>query len=113
MRTINAFTNSESNIMALVILIVILLDMSFNTKKMKYDNKLYFTILLSTSIIIILDIFMVTIDGKTGYLFREANIMMTTLYFILSTIPYMAWSMYIDFYIHKSVRKSKNVSLFL
>lgn len=102
-----AFAHSESNIMALVILLVILLDMSFNTNKMKYDNKLYFSILLSTAVIIILDIFMGTIEGKTRHLFREINIIITTLYFILNPIPYMTWSMYVDFYIHKSIRKSK------
>lgn len=93
--------------MALVILLIIFLDMSFNPKKMKYDNKLYFAILLSTSFVIILDILMAAINGKNGYLFKEVNVIMTTLYFILSMIPYMTWSMYVDFYIHKSVKKSK------
>lgn len=100
---------SENNIIALLILIIILLNMRPNYKKMKYDAKLFFVLLASTAMITILDIIMSAINGEAGYFFRIVNISLTTIYFVLNPIPYMFWSLYIDFYIHKSVRRLKKI----
>lgn len=101
---------SENNIIGLIILLVIFFNMKSNNKKMKYDGKLYFTLIVSTSLIIVLDIIMDVVNGEPGYLLRQVHIIVTTIYFLLNVIPYMAWSLYVDFYIHKSIRRTKKLA---
>ncbi len=49
------------------------------------------------------------INGEKALLLRELNISLTTIYFILNPMPYMLWSLYIDFYIHKSIRRVRKL----
>lgn len=83
--------------------------MNSNKKKIKPDEKLYLTIIISTSLIMVLNIIEAAINGQTGYLLRETHIILTTTYFILNPIPFMFWSLYADFYIHKSIRRTKKL----
>ncbi len=100
---------SQNNVIGLMILIVILLNMRTDDRRMKYDEKLYFIMISSTSFIMVLDIIMSALNGRSGYLLREAHIIITTIYFLLNPIPYMAWSLYADFFIHKSIRRTKKI----
>lgn len=107
MTILHKIAYSENNIIGLIILLLILLNLKSSIKKIKYDGKLYLIIILSTSLIIILDIIIGIVNGATGYLLREIHIILVTIYFILSPIPYMAWSLYVDYYIYKSIRKAR------
>lgn len=108
------FAYSENNIIGLVLLFIILLDMRSNSKKVKYENKLFSIILYSTGLVMLTDILMIALNGRTGYLLREAHVVIATLHFILSSIPYMTWSIYVDSYIHKNARRTrKRVPIFL
>lgn len=108
------FAYSENNLIGLVLLFIILLDMRSDSKKMKYDNKLFAIILYSTGLVMLTDILMIALNGQAGYLLREAHIIIATLHFILSSIPYMTWSIYVDSYIHKNSRRTrKRVPIFM
>lgn len=104
---IDKFIYSQNNLIGLVLLLIIFFDMKSNSKKMKYDHKLFLIIIFTTALVMITDIMTVALNGLTGYLLRETNIALTTIHFMLSTLPYMTWSMYVDFYIHRNVRRTK------
>lgn len=104
---IHRFSYSENNIIGLIILLVVFLNIRSKHKKLKCDDRLYLTLIVSNSLIMILNIIINTMDGKVGFLFRETNIFLTTIYFILNPIPYMAWSLYVDFYIHRDIKRLK------
>lgn len=101
---------SKNNIIGLIILSIILLNMKANKRKIQFDGKLYLVIILSTLVIMILNIIMGCLNGKSGYLIRETYIIVAAIYFILNPIPYMAWALYTDFYIHKSKRRFKKIT---
>lgn len=100
---------SQNNMIGLTILSIILLNMKANKKKMKVDGKLYLILLLSTAVIMILNIIMGCLNGESGYLIRETYIMVAAIYFILNPIPYMIWSLYTYFYIHRSKRRLRKM----
>ena len=99
----------EYNIVGLILLIILFLNIKSTQKKLKYDGLIFLTIIFSIFIIIILDILMTFINGETGYLFREVHILLTTTYFVLNVIPYIAWSLYVDFHVHKNIRRNKKL----
>lgn len=107
MKMMDKFAYSENNMIGLVLLFIILMDMRSDSKKMKYEDKLFSLILYSTGLVMITDVLMIALNGRTGYLMREVHIVMATLHFILSSIPYMTWSIYVDAYIHKNARRTK------
>ena len=106
------FMYSENNVIGLIILLIIFVNMKSNTRKMTPDKKIYLTLILSTTIIMILDILLDFVHKKTGIFAKEINIIMTIgyiIYFSLNVVPYIAWSFYVDFYIHRSVRRLKKI----
>lgn len=108
------FAYSENNIIGLVLLFVILLDMKSDSKKRDFDNQLFSIILYSTGLVMLTDVLMIALNGRSGYLLREVHIILATFHFILSSIPYMTWSIYVDSYIHKSPRRTrKRVPIFI
>lgn len=107
---VHTLSYSENNIIGLIILLVIFLNIRSKHKKLRCDDKLYLALIVSNSLIMILNIIINTMDGKLGFLFRETNIFLTTIYFILNPIPYMAWSLYVDFYIHRDVKRLKKIT---
>lgn len=106
MKTIDKFTYSENNIIGLVLLFIILLDMKSDSKKSDFNNQLFSIILYSTGLVMLTDILMTALNGRSGYLLRDTHIIVATLHFILSSIPYMTWSIYVDSYIHKKPRRT-------
>lgn len=81
--------------------------MQLDTHNIKFDYKLYLMLLVSILLIVFTDILQMALNGQTGYLLKEAYHFTTTIHFIVSPIPYMIWSIYIDFYIHKNVKRTK------
>ena len=106
---IHRFSYSEKNIICLLILLVIFLNIRSKHKKLKSDGKLFLALITSNSLIMILNIIINVMDGKTGFMLRQTNIVLTTIYFILNPIPYMTWSLYADFYIHRDIKRLKKI----
>lgn len=104
---VSKFIYSENNLIGLVLLLIIFLDMYSNTKKTKFSDQLFYTMILSTAFIMMTDIFRIALNGWSGYSLREVNIIVTASHFLLSSIPFMAWSIYVDLNIHRNVSKTK------
>lgn len=83
--------------------------MKLDNKRMKFDQQLFLSIISSIGVLILLDILLAYINGLEGYLLREIHLFLTVIYFIVNSIPYISWAMYVDFYIHKSLRRSKKI----
>ncbi|WP_414840380.1 GGDEF domain-containing protein [Carnobacterium sp. TMP28] len=94
-----------------MILLAIFMNIKSHHNKMKFDKKLYLILIISTATIMIVDIIMSYANGKTDFFFREINSTATIIYFILNPLPYIAWSLYVDFYIYKDIKRSKKIRL--
>lgn len=103
------FGYSQNNLIALIIIFIIFINMKSDNKRMKFDQKLFTSIISSVGVLILLDILLAYINGVEGYLLREIHLFLTVIYFIVNSIPYVSWAMYVDFYIHKSLRRSKKI----
>lgn len=101
---------SQYNFIGLIILLIIFINIKSTNKKIKLDGKLFLTIIISTALIMILNIIMDILHEQSGTLIRKVYIGITTLYFVLNAIPYMAWSLYVDYYIHRSERRFKKIA---
>ncbi len=87
--------------------------MRSNTKKVKFAARLFYFILGSTALIMMTDILRIALNGSNGFLLRESHIVVTAIHFLLSSLPYMLWSIYVDFYIHRNRRQTrKRVPIF-
>lgn len=107
MIAVNKFIYSENNIIGLLLLFIIFLDMYSNTKKIKFADKLFYLIIFSTALTMLTDITRVVLSGWSGLFFHSAHITMTAAHFLVSSIPFMAWSIYVDLFIHKDIRQTK------
>ena len=100
----------ENNVIGLIILSIIFVSMKSKHKRHKCDERLFLLFITSSSLIMILNITINIIDGKNGYMLRQANILLTTIYLVLNPVPYLAWSLYVDFYIHRSIKRLKEIT---
>lgn len=106
---LHKFTYIENNIIGLIISAVIFINIRHKRKRAKFDDKLFITLIISNSLIMILNIIINIMDGYIGLLFREVNVLLTTIYFMLNSIPYLTWALYVDYYIHKDIKRIKNI----
>ncbi len=100
----------ENNVIGLIILSIIFASMRSKHKRPKCDERLFLLFITSTSLIMVLNIIINIMDGKNGYMLRGTNIFLTTIYLILNPVPYLAWSLYVDFYIHRSIKRLKEIT---
>ena len=110
---LHKFAYIENNLIGLIILAVIFINMKSKRKRIKCDEKLFLVLIASNSVIMVLNILINIMDGHRGFILRELNIFLTTIYFILNAVPYLTWSLYADFYIHRDVKRIKGMLPFL
>lgn len=106
---LHKLTYIENNIIGLIISAVIFINIKYKRKRAKCDDKLFITLIVSNSFIMILNIIINIMDGHMGFLFREINILLTTIYFVLNPIPYLTWALYVDYFINKDVKRIKSI----
>lgn len=99
------FNYIEINIFAFAILLIIFLNIRNSSEKSLFDQKLFMALICSNALILLFDTGMWFLNNNTGFLAREANIFITTVYYILNPIPCMLWSLYADFQISRDERR--------
>ena len=107
---LEGLSHIENNVIGLIILSIIFMNIKSKHKRSKCDERMFLLFINSTSLIMILNIIINIMDGKNGYMLRRTNILLTTIYFVLNPIPYLAWSLYVDFYIHRSIKRLKEIT---
>lgn len=66
-------------------------------------------LILADAIILILDMGMWLLDGKSGFLLREIYILVTAFYYVFNPLICMIWYFYVDYKIYKSASRLKRV----
>lgn len=89
-----------------VIGITFLLIMYHNLNKRRYDQplideKIFKWLILCVTLISILDGSSIYLSGRTFFMAREINIVLTTIYFMLNPVCCFLWFMYNDYKLHE------------
>ncbi|MCE5329895.1 GGDEF domain-containing protein [bacterium] len=61
--------------------------------------------LASNALLLVLDTLTWILDGKPGFLARNFNLSITSLYYILNPLPCMLWSLFADFRIYRDEKR--------
>lgn len=95
------FNYIEINIIASVILLIIFLNIKRSSERFLIDQKIFISIIGFCGLSIVLDTIAWALNGQPGAAFRYSNITVTALYYIINPVPYMLWSVYVDYQINK------------
>lgn len=101
----------EINVFAMAILFVIYINLKHQITKYLFEQKIFLCLLGSNFLILVFDTFMWVLDKKTGLYLREANLISTDLYYILSTVPCMLWSIYADYQVYRDEKRFRKILL--
>jgi diguanylate cyclase (GGDEF)-like protein len=97
----------DINSFALIISLLIFLNIRNRSRIYTFDQKLFLTVLGANALLLILDTLTWILDGKSGFLTRDFNLSVTSLYYILNPLPAMLWSFYADFQIYRDESRFK------
>lgn len=104
-----AFLYVETNVFALVVLLLIFINIHHQAERRSIDRKLFLALLCSNAIILILDSFMWVLDGKTGPYVRELYLIVTMLYYVSNPVICVIWSIYADYQIFGDEDRLKRI----
>jgi diguanylate cyclase (GGDEF)-like protein len=103
----------ETNILAIIILLIIFFNLREQSEKYKYDQKLFVVLICSNVIILVLDSILWMLNGQPGQGARILNILLTSVYFIANPLPCLLWSVYVNYQIFHSAEQARAKMLFL
>ncbi len=102
----------EIDSFALVILFVIYINLRRRTEAPQlFEQKLFFAILISNVLLLLLDIILWILDGRPGWIVRETNILLTALFCALNPVPCLLWSLYARYQVYRSEAKTRKILL--
>lgn len=94
---------------ALAVLLIIFLNIRRYNNPYLLEQKLFRALLTTNACIIVLDILMWLLDGKPGYLSRNAYFIVTACYYALNPLICAVWCFYADYHIYKSEKHLKKI----
>lgn len=110
MLIIETFQIVQNNIIGIIILFIIFLNIKPYVKTLPLDQKMFIGMLLSTVIIMILDIVMISINGLDGATTKTVSMILSTVYFILNPMPFFLWTLYVNFKVYEDKKRLKRIS---
>lgn len=105
------FNYIEINIIASVILLIIYLNIRKSSERSLIDQKLFLSMISFSGLIILFDTLAWILNGRTGTVPGYANIAANIIYYILNPIPYMLWSVYVDYQINKNKSRVRQLMI--
>ena len=106
---INSILNVIIDCFALTILFIIFLNIHRHNNPYLLEQKLFGALIWTNAWIIIFDMLMWLLDGKSGYLSREIYLLVTVCYYVLNPVICMMWYFYADYQIYRSEKHLKKV----
>ncbi len=103
----------ETNILAIIILLIIFFNLREHSEKYQYDQKLFAVLLISNLIILVLDSVLWVLNGQPGQGARTLNLLLTSVYFIINPLPCLLWSVYVNYQIFHNSEQARAKMLFL
>jgi diguanylate cyclase (GGDEF)-like protein len=73
------------------------------------EQKLFLALLGFNALLLVLDTLLWLLDGQAGRIFREANLTLTTFYYILNPVPCLLWSLYAFYLVSRNEEKTKRL----
>jgi len=92
----------ELNCFGLAVLLLIFLNIRRHINRYLLDQKLFLSLIFTTAMILVLDMFMWLFDGMPGILVRIAYLIVTVSYYVLNPLICVLWYFYTDYYINRS-----------
>jgi len=96
------------SIFAFLVALFIYFD-AYKTKNQFISNKIFMTMVTASLLILLVDMFSIMFDGKTGELYLLLNTLFNLLLFILGIVPCLLWWAYADFQIFRSITRIKKL----
>lgn len=101
------FNLIQINLFALIILILLYFNIKNSSRSILFDQKLFLTLLLLTSSLLVADIVRAYVNGKVGTLMISLNIIACTLNYLSAPITSFIWTVYADYKIYEDKTRMK------
>ena len=107
------YSNVEINIFSLVMLFILFKNMFHRKESNLPDQKFFYILIISDAILLILDSLQWLVDGKTYAPMRYANIIADMFYYMLQTVPCLAWCLYVRYKYTLNLRETMRAAKLL
>jgi len=107
------YLNAEINIFSILVLFILFINMSHPKRDFRFDQKLYFYLIISVAVILVLDSAQWISEGKNFAVFREINIIAGVLYYMLQPVPCIFWCLYIRYKYTMNTKETMRAGKFL
>lgn len=98
----------EMNVFAAAMLLLMIISTQYLREKYLFQQRLFMWLVLSVMVMLPLDSMLWALDGIPGQFARMTDIIYTMIYFSISPMPWVIWSMYVHFQIHGNEKKAIN-----
>ncbi len=95
----------EINCFALSVLLLIFFNTYKRGEPHTIQQRIFFALIITAALILVLDSGMWIVDGMPGAAAKAANILITSVYYILNPMIPMIWYFYVDYHIFRSGRR--------
>ena len=99
----------EIDAIGLAILLLVYIGLRYRSVRNLFEQKIFMMLILSNSVLLILDILQWVLDGIPGMLFKDVNVIVAVLYYVLNPFPCAIWSMYVNFEVYQDKKEIKKL----
>lgn len=103
------FAYAELNVFAIIVLTLIFFNNYHHGDFHLFEQKLFWALISSNILILIMDTLQWLLDGVPGSLSRFVLLTATVVYYILNPLPCFLWSLYADYKIHRDENRLKSI----
>lgn len=97
------------NLFALTILFMIYMNMHYLQEKIFFRQKIFISLLTSCAFQLVLDSLLWALDGLPGTFARNLVSTVAVIYFVNSAVPFVIWSLYVNYQVYKNETATKKV----
>lgn len=95
------------NLFALTILFLIYMNMHYLQEKFFFRQRIFISLLTSCALQLVLDSILWVLDGLPGSLARNMVSAVAVIYFVNSAVPFVIWSLYVNYQVYKNEADTK------
>ncbi len=101
----------EINVIALIIIFLILSNMRHRLDWNLLSNRIFLSLMLLTTAILVFDIMTRILNGRSSPFARSTLSIATFIYFLIEPVICLTLSLYVDYQINRSIDRIKNIIL--
>ena len=96
------FTYVEIDAFALAVLAIIIVNVLYRSELYLFEQKLFLLMVSANAVMLVLDAVLWVLNGRAGPDMRQANILLTVLYYVVNPVPAALWALYADYLVYGS-----------